>query len=330
MESIRFAENSNLDLTEDLISLYNRAAIIYRQFKAFDLANEYYEKGIALANQTNNSRMIVLLNFNHAGVFIDNSLYDKALEKLNSNLPYAKEINYKLDDYYNRIASAYLKAKDYNKALQYYSKLQDLVPVTDFEMLGYLNHNIALAYEGLSDNYKTKSHYLKSIDFKKKHHDKTILFSSYFDLGRFLFESGEIDQSLTYFNKAIESVGEKQSLTPSEIEVYKLKANALFHQEKYIEAKGFEDAYTDKLNEYLDLQELVQDSDKSYNMDLITKRYFDEVAKQERIASILFYSKLISGTLLELLLFTVGFNWYQKVQLRRGIVKELVKLKIVD
>ena len=64
-------------------------------------------------------------------------------------------------------------------------------------------------------------------------------------------------------------------------------------------------------------------------MDLITKRYFDEVAKQEQVASILMYSKLISGTLLFLLLFSLWYNWYQKARLRKSIAQELIDLKMI-
>ncbi|WP_370087193.1 tetratricopeptide repeat protein [Ekhidna sp.] len=330
LESIRLAENSSADLTEDLISLYNRCAIIYRQFKAYDLATEYYTKGIALAHKIGDQQMINLLNFNLAGVYIDNELYEEALNSLNQNLTLAKKLNYKVDDHYNRIASVYLKLEDYEKALTYYSLLEDVTSNENYEMLGYLYHNMALAYEGLGeDRNHTENLYRKSIELKKQHDNNTILFSSYFDLGRFMLESGRVAESIEYFDLAIEIIDNKTSI-PSEIDVYKLKANALFELERYNDAKFFEDAYAAKLNQYLELQENIQDSDKKYNMDLITKRYFDEVAKQERIASILFYSKLISGSLLALLLFTIGLNWYQKVKMRKGIVRELMALKVID
>ena len=330
LESIRLAENSSTDFTEDLISLYNRCAIIYRQFKAYDLATEYYAKGIELAGESGDEKMMNLLNFNLAGVYIDNELYDEALKLLNENLTLAKKHNYKIDDHYNRIASVYLKLKEYDKALTYYNLLEGITSNENYEMLGYLYHNMALAYEGLGENrIYTENLYRKSIELKKQHSNNSILFSSYFDLGRFMYESDRVIESIEYFDLAIELI-DNRSTVPSEIDVYKYKANALFAMEKYNDAKAFEDVYASKLNQYLELQENIQDSDKKYNMDLITKRYFDEVAKQERIASILFYSKLISGSLLALLLFTIGLNWYQKVKLRKSIVQELMALKIID
>lgn len=330
LESIRLAENSSSDFTEDLISLYNRCAIIYRQFKAYDLATEYYSKGKILAQESGDEKMINLLNFNLTGVYIDNELYDEALELLDANLILAKKLNYKIDDHYNRIASVYLKLKEYDKALTYYSLLEEVTSNENYEMLGYLYHNMALAFEGLGeDKIHTENLYRKSIKLKKQHTNNSILFSSYFDLGRFMYESDRVIESIEYFDLAIGIIDNRSSV-PSEIDVYKYKANALFAMEKYNEAKVFEDVYASKLNQYLELQENIQDSDKKYNMDLITKRYFDEVAKQERIASILFYSKLISGSLLALLLLTIGMNWYQKVKLRKNIVRELMALKMID
>lgn len=329
LESIRLAENSDQDFTSDLISLYNRSAIIYRQFKAYELAEEYYSKGIDLAVETGNKKMITLLNFNRAGVLIDNERYDEALQLLSDNIDLANELDYKLDDYYNRTASVYLKLHDYRMALDYYLKLEGLVSSTDFEMLGYLRHNMALAYEGLGRYNDAEAFFVESITLKKQDKDKSLLFTSYFDLGRLKYHLNEFDDALANFNLAIDVIP-NNSLTPKEIEVYKFKANALFQNKRYVEAKSFEDQYANQLNQYLEVQEKVQDSDKSYNMDLITKRYFDEVAKQERIAKILFISKLISGSLLALLLFTIGLNWYQKVQLRKSIIQDLINLKVVD
>ncbi|MEQ9302736.1 MAG: hypothetical protein RJQ14_02380 [Marinoscillum sp.] len=112
--------------------------------------------------------------------------------------------------------------------------------------------------------------------------------------------------------------------------MYKLLANCYFEKNLYAESKKYEDLYSESLNNFLKTQEDIQETDRRYNMDLITKRYFDEVAKQEKIATILFYSKLISGTLLALLLFTIGFNWYQKVKLRKNLVRDLMALKMID
>lgn len=329
LESIRLAEENKEAFSSDLASLYNRCAIIYRQFKAYDLANEYYMKGIDLANAMGDQKMLVRLNFNFAGVYIDNEQYEEALNLLNKHLPLAKELDYKLDDYYNRIASVYLKSDRYSQALENYDILESLVKPNDYEMQGYLYHNMGLAYQGLGNNDYTERFLVKSIELKKKHTDSTILFSSYFDLGQHKFNIGAIDESLAYFNLAINTINDNP-VTPSQFEVYKSKANALFQNSEYLEAKTYEDLYTGKLNDYLDLQEDLQEFDRKYNMDLITKRYFDKVARQERISDILLYSKAISGSLLALLLMTVGYNRYQKIKLRRSILEDLIRLKVVD
>ena len=92
----------------------------------------------------------------------------------------------------------------------------------------------------------------------------------------------------------------------------------------------YSELYYNKVQEYLDSQDEIQQQDKEYNFDLITKRYFDEVESQERIASIMQTSKISIGVLVALLLVTIAYHRFDKVRVRRNIEKELTSLQLFD
>ena len=56
----------------------------------------------------------------------------------------------------------------------------------------------------------------------------------------------------------------------------------------------------------------------------------EKVEKQEKIASILFYSRLTSGGLVALLLFVIGYNRYEKLRIKRSIEKQLIHLEMME
>ena len=59
LEAIRFAKNSHYDdRIKNLISLHKNCGVIYRKFKAFDLALKYYSKGLDYAEETNDHSQI--------------------------------------------------------------------------------------------------------------------------------------------------------------------------------------------------------------------------------------------------------------------------------
>ncbi|WP_420315751.1 tetratricopeptide repeat protein [Ekhidna sp.] len=333
LEAIRYAEESQSELySDDLISLYNRCGIIFRKFKSYNLAIEYYSKGLALAHLHEKIKNVININYNLAGIYLDQEDYTKAARLLESLLAYEEISTRKYYDVLNRLCFAFLKNENYDAAKRYAALIIDKPDESGPKLSAYAYHNLG-TIASIHNEYETSDQFfdlgLNFIQSDESLKDKSGEFKLLHDRGKNLVQWGKIADGMDYFEKA-EGLISEINQHPEYFNLYKDFANAYYNHGDYSLSKKYEDLYYENLNAYLSVQEEIQETDKRYNMDLITKRYFDEVAKQERIATILLYSKLISGTLLILLLFSVGYNYYQKVKLRRSIIKELIDLKVIN
>ncbi|SNS83666.1 hypothetical protein SAMN05421640_1449 [Ekhidna lutea] len=332
LEAIRYAEDSSYpDVQKNLISLYKNCGVIYRKFKAFDLSIEYYQKGLDLAKYVDNHKQIISISYNMAGLFNEMRNDEMAIKLLNqvSELvspehPYFFDIN-------NRLSQIYLDNKKYSEAYVLALKILNQGSPSQKELID--TYQILGRVELSAKNFTNADKWFnRAIDTAKTINDRfykeKALFETFVDKGNLYTAQENTNAALAFYHHAEDLIPQLDQ-KPQTFSVLKLIANLYFDEGNYNVSKKYEDLYSANLNNYLNLQEEIQSIDKRYNMDLITKRYFDEVAKQEKIASILFYSRLISGSLLALLLFTIGFNWYQKVRLRRSIIKDLVDLQVL-
>lgn len=333
LEAIRYAENSGKEkFYTDLASLYNRCGIIFRQFNSFDLAHEYYEKSTEYSLIIGDTVSYIRTQYNVSSLLRDQRKFTSAIQTLEEIQNLTSVEDKKYFEILNRMSMTFFELGNLELSSLYSKKL--LNECSNYlKLIGYSNHILA-KIELQKGNYRKADEYLNLAlevlnKIENQQTDKKSQFEVLIDLGIASYKSGDIISSMKYYENAEKLIPEVTQQVEF-FEVYKNMANLYYELKNFHEAKKYEDLYSEKLNAYLKLQQEIQETDKRFNMDLITKRYFDEVEKQERIASILFYSKLISGTLLMLLLFSVGFNWYQKVRLRRSILRDLVDLKIID
>lgn len=328
LEAIRYAEKARYpEVGKTLTSLYKNCGVIFRKFKSYDLAEEYYNKALSYASMLPNDSETHSINFNKAGLLMDQKRYDEAIEILSDLISKSDNTSKNFWKYNNRLGIAYFEAGYYELSIE--AHLNSLVfDKLSNELDAYTTHNIGRSYAALGRSEEAIAHFNDAIEKKKLLEDKSPLFSSYKELGELIYKEGQVKQSLAYFNMAEKYLDKTQDI--SQFELFKVKANALFDLKDFNQSKKYEDLYSSALNEYLITQEQIQETDRRYNMDLITKRYFDEVEKQERIASILFYSKLTSGSLLAVLLLVIGYNRYERVRLRRTITRELAAYRMVD
>ncbi len=328
LEAIRYAkEHEYEDRYKDLAVLHKNCGVIFRKFKSYLTAEEYYAEAMNYAEGIKNTKEIRSINFNTAGLLMDQKQYEQAIEILNNLIINAKVDTKNYWKYNNRLGIALFESEKYDLAIDAHNNSLKYSSLSD-KLYAYTIHNIGRCYSALNDFKNAYSYFEKALDLKKKLEDNTVLFSTYAELGDLNYKKGDIERSLYFYNNAEKHIDELTDL--NHYELYKSKADALFKLKRFNDAKEYEDMYADRLNGYLEQQAEIQSTDKRYNIDLITKRYFAEVKKQEQIANILLVSKIVSGSLLALLLLTIGYNWYQKVQLRKSIVQDLINLKVVD
>lgn len=330
LEGLRFAKKEfNPNLIEDVARMHNACGAIFKKFKAYKLSEEYFLKGLSVVRQGEKEYQITSdLLYNLAGLYNERGEYEKAIEILSESL-----VNFEIGsrdyfDFSNRLSIVYKNSNNYKKSIDILEDLLLNTPVDNIVRRGRYFHNLAKSYR-LSEDYESAElNYNNAIRVKGLSDDNRKLFSSYFGLGQTYLQQKMLVKAEINFNKA-EELYEKQPQHPDYFELFKYFSDLNFNLKNYNKSKYYEDLYIKNLNEYLDTKEKLQETDQRYNMDLITKRYFDEVNEQERVANILFYSKLSSGGLLTLLLLVIGYYQYQRITTRKSLEKELVALKLV-
>ncbi|MEP5612724.1 MAG: hypothetical protein ABJP45_10770 [Cyclobacteriaceae bacterium] len=331
LEAIRYAQKFNYEKkSKNLISLHKNCGVIFRKFKAFDLAEEYYKKGLEYAEAAADQKQTLSIKYNLSGVYFDQDRFSESINLLDEILDTSEVGSKKYYDILNRLGLSYQKSNMLDLSISTLNLLLEELPLANYKMRGYAFHNLARSYRSKTDFDKALLYYHKSLDEKRKVEGvNSALFETLCEIGETHFDMRNYNESDFRFSEA-ESLLSDIVKPVKYFQMYKNQANLFYSLGKYERSKYYEDLYSDAMNEYLRIQSEIRETDQRYNMDLITKRYFAEVDKQERIADILMYSKLTSGGLLTLLLLVIAYHRYQKIMLRRSIERELIALKIVD
>lgn len=326
LEAIRNAENASYEgIIPEKISLHKNLSNIFHQFNAHDLGESYSDKALEFAQLSTDTSQIISIKLNKAINLRKRERFDSAIDlflEVYSMSPSERVVN--------EIGLAFMLKKDWINAKLYFNKLLEekntskIYTARAFHNLGeieYENGNIEDAIGKLIVSIEIKESLSKK-DFKS-------LFTSYMVTSEYLLEMNALDDARAFLEKA-EKLTSKINLSLEQFHIYELLSeyNSLIGETG--ESQYYSNLYSSKLKSHIDTQEEIQETDKRYNMDLITKRYFDEVAKQEKIASILFYSRLTSGGLLALLLLVIGYNRYEKMRIRRSIEQKLVQFEMLD
>lgn len=329
LEAIRYTDNAEYeDLKKDAVDIRQNLANLYKKHKANELAISYYKDAIEIADWNNDKKKVISLKFNLALTYKQSEEYNEAIplfeELLNVS---SKKRKYRV---INELGLIYKNTGDFKNAKMYFTQLSQLEEKYKIYSAKALHNLGRMEYD--FGNYERAIELIgQAIALKEEISDvdKRSLFISYKTLGEYLLNTTDYNGSKKALHsaEAIIDAVKNESLS---FELYRSLSQLNYELDNPEIAREYSNLYLKTVDNYLEAQKDLHETDRQYNMDLITKRYFAEVKKQEQIASILLYSKIISGSLLTLLLLTIGYNWYQKVQLRKSIVQDLINLKVVD
>ncbi len=331
LEGIRQADNRNYDnIVKDKIWLRKNIANTFRQFEANQLATIYNLEAIELALESNDEDLLIGLKLNQGLVYQSADQYSEAIQMLTGILPLIEDNPYSRTEIINQIGLVYLESKDYIESKKYFEEVLE-IPTDQTLFKAMALHNLGEIHYELGNTEKSITYLRQAITLMSSENqvDNYGIFLSYRNIGRYLSEVGEEVEALDFLKKA-EEIASYAEHDASSYEIYKTFSNIYYSKGLDDLGKEYSEIFFNKTETYLETQREIQRQEKEYNFDLITKRYFDKVKKQEQIASILLWSKTISGSLLALLLLTIAYNRYQKVHLRKSLVRELVELKVID
>lgn len=330
LEAIRYSKEADYEgLINDQIELRYNLGNIYRKYKANDLAISNYKEAIEIADWFDeNNKRVLRLKFNLALTYEQAEQAFEAIALFNEIFQSSTESRKKRIT--NELGLIYWEIGELDNAKTQFHKL--LGNSGEFKIYSAKAlHNLGeIEYEN-GNPTKAIELILQAIRMKEEIEDveQRSLFLSYKVLGDLQLKEQNLNEALAAY-KVAETMVESVKHEAFSFEIYRSLTQLNYEFGNHNEAREHNQLYAKTVDNYLESQKSIQETDRQFNMDLITKRYLEEVDRQEQIASILLYSKTISGSLLALLLMTVGYNRYQKIKLRRSILEDLIRLKVVD
>ena len=204
------AAEKDINNVKDLIVLhriYNQFGMIYKFTRQYDLAMEYYNKGLKIARKSNNPIDIIFTLNNIGTIYILQNKYDAALqifksaekECINSN----NERNY-LASIYNNIGYIYFVTGNYQDArTEWNHAINSLDKTKDFQLQAVLLNNLA-EIEIETGNYNQAQLNINEAEsIHQKHNYKESRKNLYYTSYQLFYKVAKYPEAINYLNKYI-------------------------------------------------------------------------------------------------------------------------------
>ncbi len=328
LEGIRHAENADYEgISRDLIYLFQNTGNIFKKFGNYDLAQKYYSQAMAIAAANEDFEKYTYLVILSAKVLKEEKKYAEAVRLLKntfSNFNFLSKET--VADVYNQLGGIYTQAKEKSLAFENYQKLINFAAKDSILNIKYSSrayHNLGHLHFQLGEYENAVKYYNKAVILKELYPSSPeSLFRTYKDLAESYVLSRNYDSAEIYVNKA--EVHYKKAINiPNFYELYKFKSQI---KRENGDLEGYainQSLYATSLENYLAEQREIETTDKKYNLDLITQRYFALVAEQDRNQQIQYYSTVGGSVLVSLILLIITFFQYRKYRLRKDLEASL-------
>lgn len=184
-----------------LPDVYNFIGYIHQALLNNDLAQEYFEKALALYQKQNDIKGLTIALNNLGIVYNINKDNKKAVEYYLKSLEYAKQQN---DDEgistaMNNIGMIYVEMGQIDTGLKYYFESQEY-SIKLFDKSGYTNtfNNIAAAYLKAGNLIKAEEYVNKALPLTKKITDLNYILESYQILAKIYSTRGQYSKAFEY------------------------------------------------------------------------------------------------------------------------------------
>ncbi len=334
LEGIRYAKHADYDGAKtDLAKMLKNTGMIFSRFNDFENAKDYFEQAMTVAREQSMFDLYGRLMFSMGQLYHENDLHEEALEILNTAFE-RSEIMPKTEmaKIYNEIGLIYTDLGDLEMALSTFDKLQRFVSSWDNDtsndkvhLVAQCLHNIGNAYLTAGDYEEALSSYKTALAYEKMNADSTYsnisqndIFLTLKDLGESALYLGKLELAIGYFEEAQLLVPDIHS-DPQVFGLYKLMGRVFQAQGDMITYSQYQDLYSTTLEGYVSAQQEIEASDKQYSLELITNRYFELVAEQERSRQIRQFAQLGGLALIFVIISILGYYQYSRYRLRRDL-----------
>ncbi len=212
-KSLNFAKSAlEISLRNDDYLLaaktYNLIGLNFDEFSDHKKAIEYYNKGIILANKTNNDTVKAWLHNNLANVYCYRKIdFNKGIQHYKKGIQYSEKLNdvYEITFSKLNIASAYFADKNFDSGIIYLNEIKDYIEKEGvIEAKISLYSNYGLYYNSLNNDKKAEEFYLKAVAFCEKNDLELIKSNAavvYNDISNFYTKTKNFEKAHFYLAK---------------------------------------------------------------------------------------------------------------------------------
>ncbi len=324
LEGIRYASDADYqNVSNDLVKLLKNTGTIFMKFKNYELAEKYYHQASELASESGLTNEYVRLLYAHSRLLQARGNVEEAIVLLESTFGNFNSIsNSTVALIYNKLGGLYSQTGKIQKADATFSKLISFVTGKEnleavYKTKAY--HNLGNLYFLAKDYPKAAEYFEQALELKEEREANAgSIFLTSKDLGEALMMTGRLNEAEFYLLKAEELYNQAKNVA-DHYEVYKFLGVISKNRGDMESYANYQDLYAMNLEEYVAEREEIEASDKKYNLDLITERYFAMVAEQERNKQIVFYSTIGISSLFFMLVAVFGIFYYRKWKLRKDL-----------
>lgn len=324
LEAARIGEELGTDDTKkELISIYKNLASILGDYKHYELAYQFVDKGLELAEASGNTLQVISLNKNRIGDLLEEEKYQEALDVITTVVDrFDAELNMKSRvDFKNLEGITYKNLGNLKLARGCYQYILDQ-GVIDEKIYSFALHNMGTAYFMSNQMSLAIEFFAKAVEFEKNHDLINRLLLSLKDIGDTYHTIGQYELALAYLEQAEQIEREHYINHPDNYELYRLTSEVYEKIDNPEKALEYERIYTEKLEAFIAEQKKIEELDKKHNIQLLTQRYFDLLAAEEKRRETERLAKLgLGGSgILVIIIFTILLRqWWTRISIQRQI-----------
>ena len=279
LEGSRYGQiSSDESIKKTVVSIHKNLGSILGDYKHYSLAYKFIDEGVSIARSYNLSEQVESLLNNKIHEYVDESKFKDALTLIDSvRLLFPNMEQERVVKLLNKEGVAFQSIGDTRKALQSYNQVLENKASYGLDVFAICSQNIGTILEKQGQMQEAIVMYQKSIEYSIEHNFDRWEFEGYEKIGSVYYNIGKFDSALHYFQLAENLIG-KGDQDPDSYEIYQYMSNVYSSQNKYETALEYRKRYSIKLEEYIAVQNKINEDEKQYNIQLLTDRYYDLLA----------------------------------------------------
>lgn len=330
LEGARFAEKTdNSQVQSVLISIYKNLGTILGNYRHFELAHKFINRGLVIASETDNNQQIVNLLNNRVHEFLEERRYEDALHQLDSmkTIPEIEDVTkIKL---HNKAGIAYKYLNQPELALREYNYVLENGLEKAPEIYAMSLENIGVIYLDYQEFEKAQDYFERQLEVSNKKGFQQLSFQANYMLGSTYQAKNNYSLAAHYFHEA-SVLDEENSLKPDNYSVYNKLSEVYTKLNNIDEAFRYKNLYVERLEEFIAEQKRIEELDKKYNIQLLTERYFDLLAANEKQQDTENIAKITLTSLVIIFLLIIFSIYYKQYRVKRDIQEEIRKIELMD